>query len=95
MEQRFRLQEKGGGRAADVGGFPLHVDGDPELCRRIREFLGGPVAALGPSLDPDTGERGTRVLTLAPGDPGWLVGCLRRAAQELDLRLTELPLSGR
>lgn len=95
MDQRFRLRERGGRKAAEIWGFPVQLEGDPELCERIRGFLGNSVAVLGPSLDPETGERGTRVLTLAPGDPGWLIGCLRGAARELGLHVSELPLSGR
>jgi len=95
LDQRFRLQETGGRVIAEAWGFPVHLEGDLELCQRIRGYLDDPVAVLGPSLNPETGERGTGVLTLAPGDEGWLAGCLRRAAQELGLHLTELPLSGR
>lgn len=95
MDQRFRLRETGGRKSAEIWGFPVQLEGDPELCLRIRGFLGEPVATLGLALDSETGERGTRVLTLAPGDPGWLISCLRRTAAELGLQLTELPLSGR
>lgn len=95
LDQRFRLQETGGQVLAEAWGFPVQLEGDPELCQRIQRYLDAPVAMLGPSLNRETGERGTAVLTLAPGDEGWLASCLRRAAQELGLRLTELPLSGR
>ncbi|HVB14273.1 MAG TPA: hypothetical protein VNH38_05925 [Candidatus Dormibacteraeota bacterium] len=93
MDQRFRLQERGGRALAEVWGFPVQLEGDPGLCQRIKGYFGAPVVVLGPSLDPETGERGTRVVTLRPGAPGWLAGCLRRAAEELGLRLTEVPLS--
>jgi hypothetical protein len=95
MDQRFRLKESGGRRGAEAWGFPVQLEGDSDLCQRISGYLHDPVPALTQSLDPQTGERGTRVITLAPGDPGWLVGCLRRAAQELGLHLTEVPLGGK
>ncbi|MGA7361495.1 MAG: hypothetical protein WCB86_05950 [Candidatus Dormiibacterota bacterium] len=95
LDQRFRLQETGGRALVEAWGFPVQLEGDPELCQRIQRYLDDPVAVLGPSLNPDSGERGTAVLTLAPGDEGWLASCLRQAAQELGLRITELPLSGR
>ncbi|MGH7642063.1 MAG: hypothetical protein ACRENX_03455 [Candidatus Dormibacteria bacterium] len=95
LEERFLLREISSGRSAEAWGFPVQLAGDAELCQLIRGYLNDPIAELGPSLDPETGERGTRVLTLEPGDPGWLQGCLRRSAQELKLRLSEPPLSGR
>jgi hypothetical protein len=93
MEQRFRLAERSGQKSVEVWGFPVHIDGDQDLCQRLRGYLDDPVLALGSSFDPTTGERGTRVVALSPGSAGWLEGCLRRAAQELSLRLVEVPLS--
>ncbi len=89
MNAVFRLQEAAGRRSAEVRESPLQLDGDPELCRRIAEYLDGPVTSLGASLDQETGERGTKVVTISPGEPGWLLGCLHRAARELGLLLTE------
>jgi hypothetical protein len=86
----FRLQDAGGGRRVEVRESPLQLQGDPELCRRVAEYLDGPVTSLGGSLDQESGERGTKVVTISPGEPGWLVGCLRRASREMGLRLTEL-----
>lgn len=94
MEQRFRLLASGGRIVAEAWGFPVRLTGEPELCRRIRDDLQSSVVVLGPSLDPQTAERGTRVRVLEPGAPGWLASCLARTAQELGLHLTELPLSG-
>jgi len=93
MEQRFRLAERGGQRFVEVWGFPVHLEGDQDLCRQLRGYLNDPVLALSGSFDQNTQERGTRVVALSPGSAGWLEGCLHRAAEALNLRLTEAPLS--
>lgn len=91
-EQRFRLEERVGRKLVEVWGFPVQLAGDPDLCQRLRSYLKDPIPTLSRSLDPATGERGTRVVVLGAGAPGWLEGCLRRAAEELGLRLSEVPL---
>jgi hypothetical protein len=93
MDQRYRLQERRGPQVVEVWGFPVHLDGDKDLCEQLSSYLKDPIPALSGSYDPATGERGTRVVALRPGSPGWLESCLRRAAKELNLRLTEVPLS--
>lgn len=93
MEQRFLLQESGGKRRVEAWGFPVQLRGDPALCERITAYLQDSVLVLAQSLDPESGERGTRVVSLEPGGSGWLLSCLRRAADELDLQLSEAPLS--
>jgi len=92
MEQRFRLAEPGGQRSVEVWGFPVRLEGDPDLCRQLRGYLEDSVLTLSGSFDPNTEERGTRVVALSPGSAGWLEGCLHRAAAELNLRLTLAPL---
>jgi len=92
MEQRFRLVERGGQRAVEVWGFPVHLEGDQDLCRRLRDYLKDPVLTLSGAFDPNTEERGTRVVALSPGSAGWLESCLHRAAEALNLRLTEASL---
>ncbi|MGH7706159.1 MAG: hypothetical protein ACRENY_09865 [Candidatus Dormibacteria bacterium] len=94
MEQRFELRRIGGQEVAEVWGWPVQLRGDPALCERIRVYLTGPELTLGQSLDEARGERGTRLVRLQPGDPGWLTAALQRAAQELRLRLSEAPLGG-
>lgn len=93
MEQRFRLVERGGQRSVEVWGFPVQLEGDQDLCQRLRGYVGDSVLTLSGAFDPNTGERGTRVVSLSPGSAGWLEGCLCRAAEALNLRLTEAPLS--
>jgi hypothetical protein len=93
MEERYRLQDRRTGANVEVRGFPLELEGDPDLCRRVRDYLRQPVTAFGASFNPEGADRGTRVVSLAAGQPGWLKTCLRRAAEELALRLTEVPLS--
>ena len=93
MEQRFRLAERGGQRSVEVWGFPVQLQGDQDLCRRLRGYLNEPVVRLSGAFDETTEERGTRVVALSPGSAGWLEGCLQRAAEALNLRLTEAPLS--
>lgn len=51
MEERYRLQDRRTGATVEVRGFPLQAEGDPELCRRIQEYLGQPIQALGSSVD--------------------------------------------
>jgi hypothetical protein len=91
MEQRYRLQERRGPKFVEVWGFPVHLEGDQDLCERLSTYLQDAIPALTGSYDPDTGERGTRVIALSPGSPGWLESCLRKAAGELSLRLTKVP----
>jgi hypothetical protein len=93
MEQRYRLQERRGPKFVEVWSFPVNLDGDQDLCERLSSYLKDPFPVLSGSYNPDSGERGTRVIALNPGSPGWLESCLRRAAKELDLRLTEVPQS--
>ncbi|MGC1183958.1 MAG: hypothetical protein WBA31_02250 [Candidatus Dormiibacterota bacterium] len=92
MEERYLLQDRRTGLSVEVRGFPLELDGDPELSQRIQSYLEQPLRALGSSLDDQTGERGTGVVTLSPGQPGWLKGCLRQASEDLNLRLREVTL---
>jgi len=93
MDQRYRLVERRGPKFVEAWGFPVRLAGDEDLCERLSSYLKDPIPALSGSYDPATGERGTRVIALSPGSPGWLESCLRRAAKELNLRLTEAPLS--
>lgn len=93
MEQRFRLAERGAQRSVEVWGFPVQLQGDQDLCQRLRGYLNEPVLRLSGAFDETTEERGTRVVALSPGSAGWLEGCLQRAAEALNLRLTEAPLS--
>jgi hypothetical protein len=93
MDPRYRLLERHGHKFVEAWGFPVHLEGDKDLCERLSNYLKDPIPTLSGSYDPDSGERGTRVTVLSPGSPGWLLSCLRRGAKELDLRLTEVPLS--
>lgn len=92
LAERFRLHDRAGA-VVEVWGFPVQLDGDPGLCEAIRAYLRDAIPVLTQSLNPESGERGTRVATLAPGSPGWLAACLRVAAQGLALRLSEVLLS--
>lgn len=92
MEERYMVQDRRTGLTVEVRGFPLELEGDPELSQLIQSYLEQPVRALGSTMDGPTGERGTRVITLNPGQPGWLKGCLRKAADDLNLRLSEVSL---
>jgi hypothetical protein len=89
LERRYRLKDLTGGRTAEVWGSPPRAEGEPGLCALLRPYLDLPVPVLTQSLDQETGERGTRVVVLVPGSPGWLPACLKRAAQELRLQLRE------
>ncbi|HEY6537581.1 MAG TPA: hypothetical protein VI138_00900 [Candidatus Dormibacteraeota bacterium] len=93
-DEVYRLVDSRNGAEVTVGGFPLQLEGDADLGQRLRGHLGDPVTTLGSSYDGATGERGTKLVTLHPGDPGWLKESLRRAARDLGLRLTEGGLGG-